>query len=428
MMRKIIYAIIAIFIICACGEDRTYEYLEITRENQWTFAKMNEVYLWNDSIKKPSRKNFFGDSNSFFSSLLQRGDRFSYSTDSVTSAGYGFDFALMRDPLGKQNSKYYAMVLFVEPGSPADEAGLKRGTWISKVGRNSLNSGNYGYLQRGGATEFYTSRIVLDEESMLYTWQNSDTLQVPAARVTPQTCMYLDTVYSMRGRNIGYVVCNRFDAGGEDAILDAMSSFASEGVSDLIVDLRYCTGGSMAVASNVASAILPQRCAGETFCGLIYNAYSSDSDTLYTVEPSQTLGLEKVYFICGESTRGAAEAMIAAARNILGYNNAVVVGETTYGEYVMTETFESPYGFSISPAVAFVEVGNSSLSYGIEPNYMLNELADFYTVYSLGSTQEYMLYSTMYLIANGKMPYSGEYSALPVVKQNAPCRGKAIIR
>ena len=427
-MRKIIYAIVAMFMMCACGEDRTYEYLEITRENQWTFAKMSEVYLWNDSIKKPSSKNFFGDSNSFFSSLLLRGDQFSYSADSVTSAGYGFDFALMRDPLGKQNSKYYAMVLFVEPGSPADEAGLKRGTWISKVGKNSLNSGNYGYLQRGGAAAFCTSRIVLDEESMVYAWQDSDTLQMPAARVTPQTALYLDTVYSMRGNNIGYMICNSFDAGSKDAMLDAMSSFESKGVSNLVIDLRYCSGGSMAVASSVASSVFPQRCAGETFCALRYNAYNSASDTVYTVEPSQTLGLEKVYFICGESTRGAAEVLIAATKNILGYSNAVVIGEKTYGEYVMTETFESPYGFSISPAVAYVDAGNGSLAYGIEPDYSLDELGDFYTVYSLGNTQEYMLYNTLYLIVNGKMPYSGEYSSLPAERQSVSCRGKAISR
>ena len=411
-MKRIIYATLALFLMCACGEDRTYEYLELTQENHWTYDRMSEIYLWNDSIKRPSRKEFFADCNRFFSSLLLRNDKYSYSTDSATATGYGFDFALMRDPLGKQNSRSYALVLFVEPGSPADKAGIRRGTWISKVGKKTLNSGNYGFLQRGEATSLCTSSIVLDEESMVYMWQDGDTLQMDAACEIEPAALYLDTVYSMRGHNIGYVVCNRFTAEGGDAFAASLSRFGAEGVSDLIVDLRYCSGGSVAVANSVASAIIPQRYAGEVFCRLRYNAYNSGKDTVYTVLPTQTLGLEKVYFICGESTRGAAEALIASVRTILGYNNAVIIGEKSFGEDVMTEEIVSPYNFSISPAVAYIENDNNSLSYGVEPDYIVDELADFYSIHALGSTQEFMLYNTIYLIINGRMP-SDEYSASP---------------
>ncbi len=427
-MKNLIYTIIALLLLSACGEDRTYEYLEITQENQWTFAKMNEVYLWSDSIKKPTRKEFFGNTGRFFSSILLKEDRFSYSTDSVTSAGYGFDFALMRDPLGKQNSKSYALVLFVEPGSPADVAGLKRGDWISKVGKNALNSGNYGYLERGGATTLYTARIVLDEESMLYVWQQGDTLQLPAASDIQPTALYLDSVYSMRGHNVGYMVCNRFAADSGEDIAAACERFAAKGVSELIVDLRYCSGGSIAVANSVASALFPQSSQGETFCRLSYNAYNSSMDTVYTLVPSRTLGLEKLFFICSESTRGAAEVLIASARTVLGYNNAIVIGEKSFGEYVMTEEYVSPYNFSISPAVAYVENDNFSLAYGVEPNYTLDELADFYSVYPLGSTQEYMLYNTLYLIVNGRMP-AGEYAASSVTQLfGGVCRGKGLVK
>ena len=427
-MRKLIYMSVMLLMLSACGEDRTYEYLEITRENQWTFSKMSEVYLWSDSLKKPKRKEFFGDSNRFFSSILLKGDIFSYSTDSVTSTGYGFDFALMRDPLGKQNSKSYALVLFVEPGSPADVAGLKRGMWISKVGRNALNSGNYGYLERGGETSICTSRIVLDEESMLYMWQEGDTLQLPTATEIQPTAFYLDTIYSMRGHDIGYMLCNRFTAEGGEEFADALSRFSSQGVDELVIDLRYCSGGSIAVANSVASALFPQSSAGETFCRLSYNAYNSSNDTTYTIAPSQDSGFEKLYFIIGESTRGAAEVLIASARSIMGYNNVVVLGEKSFGEYVMTEEYQSPYNFSITPAVAYVDNDNYSLAYGVEPNYPLDELADFYSVYPMGSTQEYMLYNAIYLIINGRMP-AGEFASSSVERVfKAIYRGKALVK
>ena len=38
-------AIATALAIVSCGEDRTYEYLEKTEENQWTYSKMKEFYL-----------------------------------------------------------------------------------------------------------------------------------------------------------------------------------------------------------------------------------------------------------------------------------------------------------------------------------------------------------------------------------------------
>ena len=93
MKNCIIYTFLAITLLCSCGEDRTYEYLELTQENQWIFEKMQEKYLWNDSIKTPKRQNFFAKSSTFFNDLLQRGDRYSHFNDSTLSTSYGIKYA-----------------------------------------------------------------------------------------------------------------------------------------------------------------------------------------------------------------------------------------------------------------------------------------------------------------------------------------------
>ena len=415
--------------LSSCGEDRTYEYLELTQENQWIYEKMQDVYLWSDSMKRPDRKSFFAKESAFFQSLLQRNDRFSHFADSAINTSYGLSYAIMRDPLGVQKSKSYALVLFVEPGSPAANAGLKRGDWIAKIGKYALSASNYGYLDRGGAASVFTSRIVLDEESMEYVWQEGDTLQMGAATTLSPIDVYVDTVYSQRGRKIGYLVCNSFSADGKEAILSSIENFKQQNVGELIIDLRYNRGGSIAVAAEAASMIVPAENVGDTFCKLAYNSLNSDRDTIYKYVQSNTLSLGKVYIICGAETRGAAEAFIAALRTALGYNNVAVIGETTAGEYVATETIESPYNFSITPAVAFVENGDGASLYGagVVPGYTMDELSDFYRIYNLGNTQEYMLYNTIYYIVNGSFPQY-EAAKANVSSKSLPAYGKSISR
>jgi hypothetical protein len=72
----------------------------------------------------------------------------------------------------------------------------------------------------------------------------------------------------------------------------------------------------------------------------------------------------------------------------------------------MTETFESPYGFSISPAVAylFASDDNALQSSGILPDYPINETEDPKHIFRLGSEQEYILRNVEYLIVNGILP------------------------
>ena len=428
--RVTTYLFFAVLFLLGCGEDRTYEYLELTQENQWIFQKMQDVYLWNDSIKRPDRQTFFAKSGNFFAALLQKGDKFSNFTDSAVSTGYGMSYAVMRDPLGVQKSKAYALVHFVEPGSPAASAGLKRGDWITKIGKNSISTSNYGYLDRGEAATVYTSEIVLDEQSMEYVWQDGDTLQMGVATTLLPCDVYVDTVYSMRGHRIGYMVCNSFLHKGGERVLAAMDRFREQNITELVIDLRYNGGGSISVANELASMIVSPNSVGGVFCKLAHNSLNSEQDTVYKYLQANSLSLDKLYVICGEATRGAAEVFIAAMQKSLGYSNVVLIGETTAGENVYTRTFESPYNFAINPVTAFVENGEgvSMFTGGIVPNHAINELADYYKIFNLGDTQEYILYNTVYYIVNGSFPMNSVAKRINAVYEYLPTYGKSINR
>lgn len=426
----IAYLLFATIFLIGCGEDRTYEYLELTQENQWIYQKMRDVYLWNDSIKEPKRQTFFGASDAFLKSLLYKEDKFSQFTDSATNTGYGINYTILRDPLNINRNKYYALVLFVEPGSPAYQAGLKRGDWITAVGEKSVSSSNYGYLDRGEATTLYTSKIILNEENMEYSWQESDTLPMNTATTLSSCALYLDTLYTQREHKIGYMVYNSFSSDSNEKTIAAIEKFKQQNITELIIDLRYNIGGSISSAAELASAIIPTDNVGKSFCNLRYNNLHSDQDTTYKYQPTNTLSQSKIYIISGTSTRGAAETFISALQTTLGYNNAMVIGEKTVGENVLTQPLESPYNFIINPATAFIEdsIGAKMYPYGITPNHTINELDDLYGIHNLGSTQEYILYSTIYYIISGNFPQETSQMKASTTYKHIPAYNKSISR
>lgn len=390
----------------SCGEDRTYEYLEMTKENQWTYSKMKEVYLWADSIKTPSRSEFFAATSKFFTTIKFRGDNASYFTDTVSLGTYGMKFALMRDPMGMRPSKVYALVLYVEKGSPAEAAGLERGKWITAVNGRSLSMSSASQLQQGGEVSVATEYLEYDDERERYFWIEGDTLKLPQSADIDACNICLDTVYTVRDQKIGYLLANSFS--GDDFTAkaeNALARFVAEDVSSVIIDLRYNSGGSLSNALAVANRFVPSTADATPFCTLKGNG--GEVDTVYNYKAVQdNLSDKKLYFIIGANTKGTAEVLVNSLNVSRGANEVYIIGEKSAGANVMVEKIESPYGFAINPATAYVysSDGNELPATGIQPDYEVNELGQVAHIYSLGSEQEYVLYNTLYLITNGALP------------------------
>lgn len=417
--------LLSVAALVGCGEDRTHEYYEMTEENQWTYSKMKEVYLWKDEIKEPKYSDFFTTTTKFFNLLKYSGDKVSYFTDTVSAGSYGVTFAVMRDPIGKRPSKVYALALLVEPGSPADIAGIERGTWISSVDGKAFTLSKYSMLQSGGNAEVATEYIEFDDDTQEYYWEMGDTLQMPTSTDFPERAIYLDSIYTVRSKNIGYLVLNNFN--GDDFVQqtqDVMMRFAADNVDNVVIDLRYCTGGSIANATSLASTFVPVELYGTPFGRLVDIEGNVDTTYCYTQQQT-TLGECKLFVITGNSTGGAAELFTAALNSSLPMYDLITIGAMTAGKNVMTENFVSPYGFAINPATNLVAMADSTLlpDTGIEPDYPLNELSEPERIYPLGSEQEYMLFNVMHLVNSGMLPGEASSVTVPAV----PKAGKAFL-
>lgn len=407
-MKKSTYLSLLLVLFAAllsgCGEDRTHEYYDLTKENQWIYSKMQGVYLWRDKIKEPSRNVFFSKPSKFFSTLLYSSDKTSFFTDTVSHGTYGMTLAVMRDPIGERPNRTYALALMVEPGSPADVAGIERGTWISSVDGATFTTSKYTVLQSGVGGGFATEFIEYDDEAQKYYWVASDTLQVGASVDCTANALYLDTIYNVREEQVGYLVLNNFS--GEDFVQqtqDALLRFVANDVETVIVDLRYSIGGSMANAASLASSFVEPQLYGTPFGSLV--DATGVPDTTYCYARQQTTVCDKeTYIITGARTSGVAELFAAAVDNSRSMYDVITFGAKSAGVNIVTNSIQSPYGFAINPATHHVTLADGALLQPVTPNFAVDELQHVEHVYPLGSEQEYMLYNLLYYSINNALP------------------------
>ena len=401
-LSLLIALVVAMF--SSCGEDRTHEYYDLTEENQWIYSRMQEVYLWRDKIKEPTRTTFFSKPSKFFSTILYSGDKVSFFTDTISAGDYGVTFAVMRDPIGERPNKTYALALMVEPGSPADVAGIERGAWISSVDGATFTTSKYTVLQSGAGGEFVTEYIEYDDEEQKYYWVPDDTLHVGPSVDYTARALLLDSVYTVRNKNIGYIVLNNL--GGDDFVQqtqDAMLRFVANYVDVVIVDLRYCTGGTVANAASLASTFVEPELYGTPFASLVDAAGVPDTTYCYTRQQT-TLCDKKVYIITGARTTGAAELFATAVDNSRSMYDVITFGAKSAGVNIVAECILSPYGFAINPATHYVALADGVLLQPVTPNFTVDELQHVEHVYPLGSEQEYMLYNLLYYSINNILP------------------------
>ena len=372
------YLLTTLFFITSCGVDRSGEYYALVGDDMWIEEVMKQHYLWYDQIPEISEKDYFAEPEEFLQKLLYskaldgKGDPFSYVEMKANvsrsflnqTSTYGFDFELVTDPLGT-TSHTYARVLFVLPDSPASEAGLQRGDWISAVGDAQINVNNYGYLISGDATTLTRKSIIAGEDD--YIWTDVDVLSIGASRPVEINPFYINKVFNVNGKKIAYMVYNKFSTGPLDngyetdyaqQMLQIFSEFKSEAPDAFILDLRYNPGGYLTCAQELASLLAPESVLGKPFCTMQYNDITTPQDTTYnfiSTTSAQNLNLNKLYVITSTFTASASEAVINCLRPYMGDDNVVVIGETTVGKPVaMSGYTNDEIDFILWPVVAYV--------------------------------------------------------------------------
>jgi len=359
-MRKIAYyffgGIFLLFSFYACHDDDDNDDDGIPKEtidtNGWIKENMEASYLWNKELPDIDYTRE-SDPEAYFKKLLIATDTLSWITDDYTSlaAGYaGEPVTMGYDPtfyVFNDNETIFIVVDYVYPGSAADKAGLKRGDIILSIDNTDLNRSNYSDLYSGTSYSVQLGEADFGSDGSITIGPSGESLDLTAQVTTTDPAIY-NTIFNINGHKIGYLVYVEFVTGSDNGFLNSLDQifdeFKSEGISDLIVDLRYNPGGDIDAAAHLASEIAPSDVVQneEILVSLEYNndlqsylesdpVENADYLAYHFTKDVSNANLSRVYFLTTSGTASASELTISG---LYPYMEVVQIGEPTYGKYL----------------------------------------------------------------------------------------------
>ena len=134
--------------------------------------------------------------------------------------------------------------------------------------------------------------------------------------------------------NIGYLRISEFNGSVATDFQNAIDSFESQGVKNLIIDLRDNPGGGLNEVLNVAYTMIPKN---EVIVSI--RSKSGDED-VYKSKGDAQIDMRIVVLVNGNSA-SASELLTGALKD---YKLATIVGTQTYGKGIVQSYFHLSNG------------------------------------------------------------------------------------
>lgn len=360
--------------------------------NYFYLYKEDTAELANDAFANQSELNGFLDNfnspEGLFDYLLSVQDRFSILVDDYfelenalngISLSNGMEFGLVSYP--DQSGNVFGYVRYVIPNTSADSEGLERGIIFNTIDGQQITESNYADLL--SPISYTIGLAVFDGENISST---GETKTLMKAEITENPILISRTL-DVNNQKIGYLMYNAFTRSYGSDLNAAFGQFKSDGITDLILDLRYNGGGSVENATDLASMITGQ------FNGQIFYTEQWNSDrqgeyaapgmfdnTIQNGEPTNSLNLSKVYVLTTKRSASASELVI---NGLDPYIQVIQVGGTTTGK------FQASFLLYDAPAPNFSKSqANPGHTYAMLPLVFKTVNAAGYTDYIDGLTPE----------------------------------------
>jgi carboxyl-terminal processing protease len=255
-------------------------------------------------------------------------------------------------------------------GTPAARLGLRYGDRILEVdGKDARDwtSDQVSKNVRGGKGEPVTIKVERAgaEAPMNFTIIR-DAVPLPTIR----------NAYIIRPGTAYIGLTGGFQRSSDDELRDAMKKLSSQGMRQLVLDLRGNPGGLLDQAIDVASEFLPRGAVVVSVKGrteytepIVYKSNGAEPATVPLV------------VLINHNTASASEIVAGAIQD---HGRGLIVGETSFGKGLVQRIFQLPFntGLTLTTARYYTPYGRS-----LQRDYSSGSLYDYYMRHDLDDTE-----------------------------------------
>ncbi|MEL0272627.1 MAG: S41 family peptidase, partial [Flavobacteriaceae bacterium] len=392
-LKRISYTLLvaATFLFNSCSSDPVNpEIDEVSLEDieiqNFMWRSMNLWYYWQSRVpnladsKIENTSDYIDylnnnpDPENFIESLLDPEDRFTFYSDDYTeltntlsgiSKSNGLEFGLVLE--AEDSDKVILYTKYTIKNSDAERQGIQRGDLFNRVNGTPITTSNYIELLFStddsytlGRVEYIDGEFVDSEDSVLLTKEEN----------LAEHPIFLDTIFTVEDKKIGYLMYNAFIANYDTEVMAVFDEFQSNGVNEVVLDLRYNSGGSTASARKIASRLY--NAAEETvFARQDWNekwneAFGNQLEDYF--DTNKGLNLGRVFILTETTSASASELLI---NGLDPHMQVIHIGDTTRGKNEFSITLvDDVSGYSNFPFLYHPSREpyiNSNVSWALQP-------------------------------------------------------------
>ena len=461
-LNKIFLFIITLFLLNSCKKendsvlriDSDDNAINLDGELQisdFVWQGLNYYYYWqenvaklSDSLLNDSEKYIeFINKNSapkeFFESLKHPDDRFSWIQEDYQEldnflkgvfSSNGVEFQLI---CYSSCDQVIGIVKYILEDSDASEKNIKRGDYFYGVDGINLTSKNWQELLDGDNLSYTLNMATIENDGTLK--PNDINVELIKEENFESNPIQIEKIISLNSNKIGYLMYNQFVGNKTSLVNDAFGEFKNEGITDLILDLRYNSGGSIATCTAIASMITGQF-EGKVFSKQNWNSklteYWNDKnpeglndrfdDKFDDSKQINSLNLEKVYIITTSESASASELLI---NGLKPYIDVIHIGEITSGknvgsitvyDYIDNDGTKNPYHkYAMQPIVLKMANSDGFADYADRLTPDIEQEEDLFNLGTIGDPKEALVSIAINIITGSA---KSSYKKVKVSKEN----------
>ena len=315
----------------------------------WALAQLREWYLFPETLPTSPDPTAYTTVEDYIDALtanaraLRRDRFFTYLTSIAgenaffsSGASAGFGIRLATDTGARR-----VFVTEAFEGAPALAAGIDRGTEIVAIGTTVANlrtvtaiiaaEGSAGVSNALGPNTAGTTRLLRVTDA-------SGTRDLTVAKadysLSPLSDRYGAKVIDDGGRKVGYINLRTFISTADPQLRSAFGNFRAQGVTDIIVDVRYNGGGLVSTAELIGDLLGGARSTSEVQGYTTFRPEkASNNETRFFRREANALSPTRIAFI-GTGGSASASELIINAQIPYFHTNAALIGTNTYGKPV----------------------------------------------------------------------------------------------